>query len=243
MVEFATADRIARAVVAAARLTGADPLTLYEVRTGASSPMARARTIAFVALREALPDLRVVAIERMLGLARGSASNVQKYRASASWWREDWVDEVVGAIVASEIEAAEAEAPLDAAPLVSAAPAPSVQQPAPQPETPAALASHMPRTVLSAVRGFAAAGQGAVFIARECALPVELVREILRSAPVKYRPEPKPRRSGHALPMGEPPAGRSALDERRAQARAEPAGVVKRGGVSLPRLSFLDKGA
>lgn len=211
MTVYATADQIAHAVVAAARLTGADPVGLYAVETGKHSAMARARAIAFVALCEALPSVRRKTIEHALGYAAGSCSNVHTYRKTASWWREDWIDEVVGAILAPEIEPA--GLPFQA---INVTNYDEVQK----------------------------------VIACDLATPAtpKADEEQLRQY---YRPAPKPKRSvGRALDLGEPVAGRSALDQRRAGVTPhyEDDDGVQRGragcirkGVTLPRLKCLEK--
>lgn len=96
---FPTADQIAIAIVMACRLSGTNPiLTALGQVTQRES---RGRHIAFAALIEAFPDARRMGIARCCGYrAIGSAAaNLPTYRKT-SWWVEDWVDEVVGAVVA-----------------------------------------------------------------------------------------------------------------------------------------------
>jgi hypothetical protein len=186
MPAFASADQIARAVVAASRLVGADPLALYEPPARKPSPTSRMRWLAFAGLSVVVPESDPRALARCLGIVspQKAKSNFQLTVANA-WWREEWVDEVVGAIVAPEFE--------DAPPRL----------PAP--------------------------------------------------ASFKYRPPEKPRRTNATLPMGEPSAGRSALDERRRTGdapspsprtdlrRVEARATLSRNGVTLPRLACLEK--
>jgi len=112
---FASADQIARAVVAAARLLGADPLQIVAKQPPnvSGNPAVRARFLAFVGLRVALPECNRHAQARGVGFDSSNPdSNVPKIMRAA-WWREDWVDEVVGAILAPETESAPAPAPVD----------------------------------------------------------------------------------------------------------------------------------
>lgn len=92
---FPTAEQIATAVVAAARLTGDDPVEVLTVTTGF-----HARHLAFAALREAFPRATAKAIAAALTYSvPDSAVSMLDSAQRASWWREDWVDDVVGAIV------------------------------------------------------------------------------------------------------------------------------------------------
>lgn len=204
MVLYASADQIARAVIVAAHLTGADPLNVVANTDGRGSPNMRARKLAFAGLVAALPGARVSAIARGLGFPYKGSVVVQKITPRPLWLREDWLDEVVGAVLAPEIE-------------------------------PVALEEAAPEQQLPAVADW---------------LPE--VRKNLVSAPSEPAPhretlpqhDRKPqRRMRHALPMGEPEAGRSALDQRRAGIVEEdlPEGRWNKK-VSLPSLSFLSKG-
>jgi hypothetical protein len=102
---FASADQIARGVVAAARLVGADPLRIYEPSPRAPNAMSRARWLAYAALSSIVEGCGKAALARSLGI--GSAWNAPsnfKLAKNSKWWREDWVDEIVGAILAPESE-------------------------------------------------------------------------------------------------------------------------------------------
>jgi hypothetical protein len=104
---FASADQIARAVVAAARLVGADPIEALLSRDASGqrgNPAAHARLLAFAGVRIALPGIRDSALARGLNFAYKGSVAVQKIQNPPSWWREDWVNEIVGAILAPEIE-------------------------------------------------------------------------------------------------------------------------------------------
>ncbi|MGO8738596.1 hypothetical protein [Rhodoblastus sp.] len=106
MTVFASADQVARALVAAAKLLGADPLGAF-ARTPAhisAIPIARTRYLAYDALRVALPSTNAEACARGVGFAQAStAANIWKIR-QAAWWRDAWVDEVVGAILGDGVE-------------------------------------------------------------------------------------------------------------------------------------------
>ncbi|BCH11993.1 hypothetical protein MesoLj131c_62510 [Mesorhizobium sp. 131-3-5] len=99
---FPTADQIAFAIVMACRLAGTNPVltALGQVAQRES----RGRHIAFAALVDAFPDARRISIARCCGYGSGmgsAASNLPTYRKTA-WWREAWIDEIVGAVVADQ---------------------------------------------------------------------------------------------------------------------------------------------
>jgi hypothetical protein len=117
MVLYASADQIARAIVAAARLTGADPLKIYEPSPATGNPLSRARFLAFAGVLAVFPECRQTALGRLLGIPSSEKIKWNFGQArSAKWWREDWVDKVVGVILAKEID------------LPAAAPAPSSEE-------------------------------------------------------------------------------------------------------------------
>ncbi len=99
---FPTADQIALAIVMACQLVGTNPvLTALGQVTQRES---RGRHLAFAALIDAFPDARRIGVARCCGYRSGmgsAASNLPTYR-KAAWWREEWVDEIVGAIVADQ---------------------------------------------------------------------------------------------------------------------------------------------
>jgi hypothetical protein len=100
---FPTADQIATAIVTACRLTGEDPIAIIE---GERGHRARARHIAFDALIEAFPQAKKVGLARCLGYstpAKAPSNLVYVFR-KLQWWRETWVDEVIGALVADQYE-------------------------------------------------------------------------------------------------------------------------------------------
>ncbi|PWJ88415.1 hypothetical protein C8D77_111138 [Mesorhizobium loti] len=105
---FPSADSVALALVTACRLTGTNPMLTALGR--ASNLEARGRHLAFAALIEAFPEARKMGVARCCGYGKGMAaapSNLGTFRKS-SWWREDWIDEIVGALVADQYgEAAE----------------------------------------------------------------------------------------------------------------------------------------
>ncbi|MES0071879.1 hypothetical protein [Mesorhizobium sp. M0058] len=101
---FPTADQIALAIVTACRFCETNPVltALGQV----SQRETRGRHIAFAALIEAFPEARKMGVARCCGYGKGVASalgNLGTYRKT-SWWREDWIDEIVGVLVADQYE-------------------------------------------------------------------------------------------------------------------------------------------
>jgi hypothetical protein len=99
---FPTADQIALAIVTACHLSGTNPVltALGQV----SQQQSRGRHVAFAALIEAFPDARRIGIARCCGYRSGmgsAASNLPTFRKT-TWWREDWVEEVIGLLVAEQ---------------------------------------------------------------------------------------------------------------------------------------------
>ena len=116
----ASADEIARAVVAAAHLVGADPLRIYEPPppNPRSNVMARVRYLAFGGLIAVYPQAKRPDLARLLGIpAPKSVCGNYQNMTRAQWWCEDWVDEVAGAILGQQI-----------APKVDAAPEPAPEE-------------------------------------------------------------------------------------------------------------------
>lgn len=91
-----TAEHVRTAVVAAARLTGEDPMAVFD---GEGAP--RARALAYAALAEVFPDQRMAttAVQMSYPSANHAAAALHSARAT-SWWNEAWLDDVVGALVA-----------------------------------------------------------------------------------------------------------------------------------------------
>lgn len=99
---FPTAHHIGLAIVTACRLAGTSPILTAMGQV--SQREARGRHLAFAALIEAFPEARKIGIARCCGYGRGMGSapgNLPTYRKTA-WWRDDWVDEIVGAVVADQ---------------------------------------------------------------------------------------------------------------------------------------------
>lgn len=98
--DFPTADEVAKAIVLAARLHGEDPEAIFE--TGTTS---RARHVAMEALRIAYPKAKRAPLALCLGYrttAEGKAPLAMINMArKTKWWREEYVDEIVGTLVAS----------------------------------------------------------------------------------------------------------------------------------------------
>lgn len=95
---FPDANTIAQAVVMAAKLLEEDPERVAATlphATGAS----RARHLAMAALREAFPEAQATTLFKCLGYA-GNASAQLAMARKRTWWRDDLVDEIVGALVA-----------------------------------------------------------------------------------------------------------------------------------------------
>lgn len=92
---YPTADQVALAVVTAARLVDESPLAPE-----------RARYIAFAGLIEAYPDTPKRHLARLAFLGGGAwkaaPSNLQHVIRPAKWWRDEFVDEVTGALVTDE---------------------------------------------------------------------------------------------------------------------------------------------
>lgn len=68
---FPTANQIAHAIVAACKITGADPIAVASRESDMQNqllfPIARARSYAALALRERFPDLPNAAVDRVVG--------------------------------------------------------------------------------------------------------------------------------------------------------------------------------
>ena len=103
MKKYASADVIARAFVTACGLTGADPLEIYAPGLSPfderGAPLVRARYLAANAVLAVMPEISRPALARGLWGFDGNSSNIPQ-AVRLKWWREDWLDEVVGAILA-----------------------------------------------------------------------------------------------------------------------------------------------
>jgi len=103
---FPTADDVARAIVAACRLTGEDPEAVARgvpgnPGRGKSGLGPGARVLAMDALWTAFPVAGREGLARCVGFRNprsggASLSNARKRPG----WREDWADDVLGAVVA-----------------------------------------------------------------------------------------------------------------------------------------------
>lgn len=95
-----TADQVALAIVEAAKLHDEDPIAV--ARGGAPC---RSRIVAYHALTEAFPDVTKAKIARWVGSpSQSSASAHLNYARRARWWSEEAVDEIVGMLVAAQVE-------------------------------------------------------------------------------------------------------------------------------------------
>jgi hypothetical protein len=96
-VSYPTADQIARAIVTACGLTGDKPIA-----TCMRQP-SRARNVALQALIELFPDANRRVLGRCLGYAKpATATTTLGMARKSTWWRDEWVDEVVGAVLGGE---------------------------------------------------------------------------------------------------------------------------------------------
>ena len=114
---FVCADKIALAVVTAARLTGDNPLEIFM-----PNEARRTRGLACVALQTVYPNAKKAAIGRCVGyMGDGGKGAANAYKCKdTKWWREEWLDEVIGTLVGEEDEL----------------PAPAVIEPAAKPPAP-----------------------------------------------------------------------------------------------------------
>lgn len=97
---FPSADRIAVAIVMAARLHGEDPLSV-----ASGVPGGRSRVLAYAALAEAWPQARKAGLSRCCAFISPATASAHLNNArKAKWWSEDHLDEIVGALVADEVE-------------------------------------------------------------------------------------------------------------------------------------------
>lgn len=121
---FPSADRIAVAIVMAARFHGDDPLS---VASGGGGN--RGRSLAYGALTEAFSDVMKAKVARWCGFPSQSAASAHLIHARrARWWNEDHVDEIVGALVEEDYASREVpEASPPVAPPLLCAPAASRQ--------------------------------------------------------------------------------------------------------------------
>jgi len=93
---FPTAPQIALAIVTACRLTGDEPEALLRGDYGCT-----ARNYAMDALLTAFPAARRVGLATALGYPTPRAGQAAVLTArKAKGWREEWADEVLGALVA-----------------------------------------------------------------------------------------------------------------------------------------------
>lgn len=94
---FPTADQVALAVVTAARLTGEDPVAIGERRS------MTARAYVYAGLRAAYPECTTDVLGRLAGYSAGSAARGALIICRQSdAWCDEWVDEIVGALVADD---------------------------------------------------------------------------------------------------------------------------------------------
>lgn len=105
-----TSDQIALAIVSAARVHGDDPLA---IPGGEGST--RTRVLAYAALTEAFPGLVKAKAARWCGfVSQANASAHLHHARKAKWWSETALDEIVGELVADEVEGEEHPSPSSA---------------------------------------------------------------------------------------------------------------------------------
>lgn len=97
---FPSAHGVAMALVTAAKLTGEDPIAIAR-----GKKRSRARFVAIAALKEVHDKTPFTVLGRCYGVGPKSilstTTSLYAMRKSA-WWSEDWVDEVVGALVGDD---------------------------------------------------------------------------------------------------------------------------------------------
>ena len=92
---FPSADRIAVAIVMAARFHGEDPLSIAR-----GVPGGRGRVLAYAALTEAWPQARKGGLSRCCAFISPATASAHLSNArKAKWWNEDLLDEIVGVLV------------------------------------------------------------------------------------------------------------------------------------------------
>lgn len=92
---FPTADQIALALVTACRMTGESAISC------ALGQQSRGRHVAFQALALAFPQARRLSLARCTGYQNRDTAQAQSIMAKRHrWWSEEWVDEIVGLLVA-----------------------------------------------------------------------------------------------------------------------------------------------
>ena len=97
---FPSADKIAVAIVMAARFHGENPLSI-----ASGVPGGRGRVLAYAALTEAWPQARKGGLSRCCAFISPATASAHLSNArKAKWWNEDLLDEIVGALVAHEVE-------------------------------------------------------------------------------------------------------------------------------------------
>lgn len=107
---FPSADRIAVAIVMAAQVHGEDPLAIAR-----GVPGGRGRVLAYAALTEAYPQARKAGLSRCCAFISPATASAHLSNArKARWWNEDHLDEIVGALVADDVEPEDVIASRDA---------------------------------------------------------------------------------------------------------------------------------
>lgn len=106
-IDMPTADEVARAIVAAARETGADPVAVAEGERGNRyhPEVLRCRAYAAIALRSQFEDARPTSIARMVGIWTPATAysylkilDEQRARGFLNWWDDAAFIRVVAAI-------------------------------------------------------------------------------------------------------------------------------------------------
>lgn len=98
---FPTADQVATAIVTAARLTGESPVACIAGEGGM-----HCRCFALEALKSVFPEARVAGLARCVGFNPATYGGSMASAKIRSWWSDEFVDEVVGALVPESEERA-----------------------------------------------------------------------------------------------------------------------------------------
>src|SRR5574337_391384 len=143
---YPTADQIAHAIVAACKITGADPVAIVSRETDAPSetrafPISRARSYAALALQVAFPALPRVAIDRVVGAASigvylGGLNKRLREGACSTWYDPEKLRGVIDAIPSTPAGAAiipEISQRPSSVPTIRCGPASPLLKPKPEP--------------------------------------------------------------------------------------------------------------
>ena len=207
MTAYCTADEIAVAIVAAARLEGENPEEIAQGSFGS-----RARWFAFAALVDSFPDNDYRALALGVGIfninsmvsARATLASYWRGKAP-KWWDEAKVERVratLAKILGRPVD--QSATPVDVGPGSIAAAPPAVDK---SPDKSVSVAGAAAQSATQCLPEDAPLGRGA-----PAARPV---LPDMDSIPITRRPRTRSSRGNiTAFVLGDPPAGRSALAQR-----------------------------